>query len=181
MYILISGFSLFLLPIKREFCMARVYFLLGGNLDDREKILSEAISKMKLDVGELIRVSSIYETEPWGFKHESNFLNQVVVLESKLSAIKILDRTQQIEKDLGRVRKKNQYSERTIDIDILFYDNLVISTDRLMIPHPRIQERAFALVPLLDVASDLIHPVEMRSIKELYANCPDRMDVKKFK
>lgn len=161
--------------------MAKVYFLLGGNLDDREKILSEAISKMRIEVGEVINISSIYETEPWGFEHEFNFLNQVVVLESKLSAIKILDRTQQIEKDLGRVRKKNQYSERTIDIDILFYEDLVIYTDRLIIPHPRMQERAFALVPLLDVAGDLIHPVELKSIKELYANCSDQMNVKKFK
>jgi 2-amino-4-hydroxy-6-hydroxymethyldihydropteridine diphosphokinase len=161
--------------------MARVYFLLGGNLDNREKILFEAISKMKLEIGDLVSCSSIYETEPWGFEHEQNFLNQVVVFESKLSAIEILDRAQKIEKELGRVRKKNQYSERTIDVDILFYDDQIISTERLIVPHPRIQERLFALVPLLDVAADLIHPVELRSIKELHAKCLDKMEVKKFK
>ncbi len=161
--------------------MARVYFLLGGNLDNREMILSEAISKMKLVIGELVSSSSIYETEPWGFEHEQNFLNQVVVFSSKLSAIKILDRTQQIEKDLGRIRKENQYSERTIDIDILFYDDQIISAERLIVPHPKIQERLFALIPLLDVASDLIHPVELKSIKELHDECADKMEVKKFK
>lgn len=161
--------------------MARVYFLLGGNLNNRERILSEAILKMKLKIGELISASSLYETEPWGFKHEQNFLNQVVVFNSKLSAIEILDRTQQIEKDLGRVRKKNQYSERTIDVDILFYEDQIISTDRLVVPHPGIQERLFVLVPLLDVAPDLIHPIELKSVKELHAKCPDKMEVKKFK
>ncbi len=180
-YILISGFSLFLLPIKREFYMERVYFLLGGNLDDRERILSEAISKMKLEIGELVDCSSIYETEPWGFEHELNFLNQVVVIETELEAKEILDVTQQIEKDLGRVRKKDQYSERTIDIDILFYGDQIISTDRLVVPHPRVQERLFALIPMLDVAPELIHPIEMKSIRELHAVCPDKMEVKKFK
>jgi len=161
--------------------MAKIYFLLGGNLNNRERILSEAILKMRLEIGEMISASFLYETEPWGFEHEQNFLNQVVVFESELPAIKILDTTQQIEKDLGRVRKKNQYSERTIDIDILFYEDQIISTDRLVVPHPGIQERLFALVPLLDVAPDLIHPIELKSIKELHAQCLDKMEVKKFK
>lgn len=161
--------------------MARVYFLLGGNLGDREKILSRAIKKMVGQIGSLVQSSSIYETEPWGFSHELNFLNQVVVLESNLKAIKILDLTQEIEKDLGRVRKKNQYSERTIDIDILFYDEDIILSERLRVPHPRIQERMFALMPMMDVGADFIHPVIGKSIKELLVNCSDKMEVKKFK
>lgn len=181
MYILISGFSLFLLPIKRELHMARVYFLLGGNLDDRERILSEAILKMKSEIGELVNCSSIYETEPWGFDHDLNFLNQVVVFDTGLLAEEVLDLTQQIEKDLGRVRKKDQYSERTIDIDILFYEDQIISSGRLVVPHPRLKERLFALVPMVDVAPELIHPVEMKSIRELLVECPDKMEVKKFK
>lgn len=161
--------------------MVRVYFLMGGNLGDREQILTDAIAKMSSTIGEFVCVSSIYETEPWGFKHELNFLNQVLVLNTKLSAIKILDITQQIEKDLGRLRTKNQYSERTIDIDILFYGDQIISTNRLEVPHSRIQERLFALIPMLDVAPNLIHPVKMKSIKELLASCPDKMEVKKYK
>ena len=161
--------------------MARVYFLLGGNLGDREQILNNAIEMMSKSIGSLVMTSAIYETEPWGFTHELNFLNQVVVLDSELEAIQILDLTQNIEKELGRIRKKNQYSERTIDIDILFYGEEKILTDRLEVPHPRIQERLFALIPMMDVGEDLVHPVIGKSIKELMIECPDKMEVKKYK
>ena len=161
--------------------MTRVYFLLGGNLGDREQILREAIEKMSKDVGTVVKVSAIYETEPWGFHHELNFLNQVVVLDSDLEAIEILNLTQSIEKDLGRIRKKNQYSERTIDIDILFYGEERIASERLEVPHPRIQERMSALMPMMDVGEDLVHPVIGKTIKELLADCPDKMEVKKYK
>ena len=161
--------------------MAKVYFLLGGNLGDREQILSNAIEKMNKEIGSVVECSAMYETEPWGFDHELNFLNQVVVVDSDLKAIQILDITQGIEKDLGRIRKKNQYSERTIDIDILFYGEEIISSERLDIPHPRIQERMFALMPLMDVGADLVHPVIGKSIKKLLVACPDKMEVKKYK
>jgi len=161
--------------------MARVYFLMGGNLGDREQILADAIARMSSAIGQFVCVSSIYETEPWGFEHELNFLNQVLVLNSDLTGIEILDITQQIETDLGRIRKKKQYSERTIDIDILFYGDQIISSDKLKIPHPRIQERLFALIPMMDVAPDFIHPVKMKSIEKLLANCPDKMEVKKYR
>ena len=161
--------------------MAKVYFLLGGNLGDREQILSNAIEKMNKEIGLLVECSAIYETEPWGFDHELNFLNQVVVLDSDLEAMQILDITQNIEKDLGRIRKKNQYSERTIDIDILFYGEKRIFSDRLEVPHPRIQERMFALMPMMDVGADLVHPVIGKTIKELLVGCPDKMEVKKYK
>lgn len=160
--------------------MARVYFLLGGNLGDREQILSEAIKRMNKEVGSLVITSAIYETEPWGFDHELNFLNQVVVVESELKAIQILDITQGIEKELGRIRKKSQYSERTIDIDILFYGEERIVSERLIVPHPRIQERRFALIPMMDVGEDLVHPIIGKSIKELLLDCPDKMEVKKY-
>ncbi len=164
-----------------EETMAKVYFLLGGNLGDREQILSNAIEKMNNAIGSVVDCSAIYETEPWGFDHELNFLNQVVVVNSDLEAIQILDITQGIEKDLGRIRKKNQYSARTIDIDILFYGEERIVSERLEVPHPRFQERMFALLPMMDVREDLIHPVIGKSIKELLEDCPDKMEVKKYK
>lgn len=160
--------------------MVKVYFLLGGNLGDREKILADAIKRMQSSVGSWSNQSSLYETEPWGFEHEQNFLNQVLVLESDLSAMQILDECQLIEKELGRVRKKDQYSERTIDIDVLFYGEEIISSQRLTVPHPRIEERRFALIPLEEVVSDFIHPVAKKSIKELLEECPDKMEVKKY-
>jgi 2-amino-4-hydroxy-6-hydroxymethyldihydropteridine diphosphokinase len=160
--------------------MAKVYFLIGGNLGDRELILKTTIDKMIDKVGEKLELSSIYETEPWGFEHEQTFLNQLVVLETSYSAIEVLDRTQEIEKEMGRVRKKNRYSERTIDIDILFYNDEVINTERLEVPHPRIQERMFALQPLNEIDSDMIHPIYQKKIKELLANCEDKLEVKVY-
>jgi 2-amino-4-hydroxy-6-hydroxymethyldihydropteridine diphosphokinase len=160
--------------------MTRIYFLLGGNIGNREELLSEAIRKMTNNLGECVQASAIYETEPWGFTHEQNFLNQVVVFDSKLPALDILDKTQAIEKELGRVRKTTQYCERTIDIDILFYGDESIENERLSVPHPRIQERSFALYPLEELVPDFIHPILKKSIKQLKDECPDELKVNKF-
>jgi len=160
--------------------MTRVYFLLGGNIGNREDLLAEAVRKMTNHVGQFVNASSLYETEPWGFTHEQNFLNQVVVFDSEFSALDILDKTQAIEKDLGRVRKKTQYCERTIDIDILFYGNEQIENERLSIPHPRIQERSFALHPLAELIPDFKHPVLKKSIQILKDECSDKLKVNKF-
>ncbi len=160
--------------------MARVYFLLGGNIGNREELLSEAIRKMTNQLGKYVQASALYETEPWGFTHEQNFLNQVVVFDSELPALDILDKTQTIEKELGRVRKTTQFCERTIDIDILFYGDECIENERLSVPHPRIQERSFALYPLEELIPDFIHPILKKSIKQLKNECPDKLQVKKF-
>jgi len=180
MYILFRKISLFLLPIKLKE-MAKVYFLIGGNLGDREQILQSTVESLGNDVGKILNVSAIYETEPWGFEHEQSFLNQVVVVESNLLPEAVLDQTQRIEKNLGRVRKKNRYSERTIDVDILFYDDLIIDTERLEVPHPRMGERMFALAPLAEIAPDFIHPVMDKSILEMKSSCPDTSEVSVFK
>jgi 2-amino-4-hydroxy-6-hydroxymethyldihydropteridine diphosphokinase len=161
--------------------MTRIYFLLGGNIGNREELLSEAVRKMTNQIGKFVQASSLYETEPWGFTHEQNFLNQVIAFDSNLSAIEILDKTQALEKELGRVRKTTQYCERTIDIDILFYGNELIESERLSIPHPRIQERSFALYPLKELIPDFIHPVLKKSIKQLKEACTDKLQVTKFK
>ena len=160
--------------------MTRVYFLLGGNIGNREELLSEAIRKMTNQLGKNIQASALYETEPWGFTHEQNFLNQVVVFDSELAALDILDKTQAIEKELGRVRKTTQYCERTIDIDILFYSDECIENERLSVPHPRIQERSFALYPLEELIPEFIHPISKKSIKQLKEECTDELKVNKF-
>ncbi len=160
--------------------MTRVYFLLGGNIGNREELLSEAIRKMTNQLGKCVQTSSLYETEPWGFTHEQNFLNQVVVFDSELAALDILDKTQAIEKELGRVRKTTQYCERTIDIDILFYGDERIENERLSVPHPRIQERSFALHPLAELIPEFIHPILKKSIKQLKEECSDELKVNKF-
>ena len=160
--------------------MTRVYFLLGGNIGNREELLSEAIRKMTNQLGKYVQASALYETEPWGFTHEQNFLNQVVVFDSELAALDILDKTQAIEKELGRVRKTTQYCERTIDIDILFYGDEQIENERLSVPHPRIQERSFALYPLEELIPEFIHPISKKSIKQLKEECTDELKVNKF-
>ena len=160
--------------------MTRIYFLLGGNIGNREELLSNAISKMTNQLGKFIQASALYETEPWGFTHEQNFLNQVVVFDSEFSALDILDKTQAIEKELGRIRKTTQYCERTIDIDILFYGDKQIENERLSIPHPKIQERAFTLYPLEELIPQFIHPILKKSIKQLKEECTDKLKVNKF-
>jgi len=160
--------------------MTRIYFLLGGNIGNREELLSKAIRKMTNMLGKYIQASALYETEPWGFTHEQNFLNQVVVFDSELAALDILDKTQAIEKELGRVRKTTQYCERTIDIDILFYGDECIENERLSVPHPRIQERSFALYPLEELIPEFIHPILKKSIKQLKEECTDELKVNKF-
>lgn len=161
--------------------MNKVYFLIGGNIGDRKKILSNTIFEINKNIGEVEKTSSIYETEPWGFSHEQNFLNQVVVINTSKSPFEVLSILQEIEKSLGRVRKINRYSERTIDIDILFFNDLCIDdTEELIIPHPRMQERMFALLPLEEIACDLIHPKLKLSIAELKNICEDKLLVKKF-
>ena len=160
--------------------MTRVYFLLGGNIGNREELLSEAIRKMTNQLGKYVQSSALYETEPWGFTHEQNFLNQVVIFDSELAALDILDKTQAIEKELGRVRKTTQYCERTIDIDILFYGDEQIENERLSVPHPRIQERSFALYPLKELIPEFIHPILKKSIKQLRNECTDELEINKF-
>ncbi len=160
--------------------MTRIYFLLGGNIGNREELLAKAVNKMTDQLGKLIQSSSLYETEPWGFTHDQNFLNQVVIIDSELPALDVLDKTQAIEKELGRIRKTTQYCERTIDIDILFYGNEVIENERLSIPHPRIQERSFALYPLEELIPDFQHPVLNKNIRTLKEECSDKLCVNKF-
>ncbi|MGQ1908879.1 2-amino-4-hydroxy-6-hydroxymethyldihydropteridine diphosphokinase [Marinifilum sp. RC60d5] len=161
--------------------MAKVYFLIGGNLGDREQILSKTVCLLSERVGQIVKLSSIFETEPWGFQHELRFLNQVVLCETDLVPLEVLNATQSIEQNLGRVRKKNRYSERTIDVDLLFYDDLIMDTERLELPHPRMGERMFALTPLAEIAPHFIHPVWKKTVSEIKFDCTDSSIVKRFK
>jgi 2-amino-4-hydroxy-6-hydroxymethyldihydropteridine diphosphokinase len=159
--------------------MIRLYILLGGNLGDKQKVFSETRNKLKKQVGKITAQSSVYETEPWRFESKDLFWNQVVEISTKLSPEEVLSRTQQIELELGRIRKANQYDSRIIDIDILFYGNQIIEQENLIIPHPRIQERKFALMPLSEIAPELMHPVFQKSIGQLLQECSDELKVEK--
>lgn len=159
--------------------MSKVYLLLGGNIGDKRQAFARAINLLEQRVGRITGRSAVYETEPWGFESSDMFWNQVLELEVDMAAQKVLQRTLQIEHELGRARKQNQYDSRVIDIDILFYDDQVIESPELVIPHPRIPERKFVLVPLNELIPDMIHPVLQKTIHQLLEECPDQLKVER--
>lgn len=160
--------------------MARVFLSLGSNLGDRVSNIQQAVSTLSMEEGiKIIKTSSFYETQPWGNKNLKWFVNAAVALDTTLSAHKLLQLCQTIELKLGRVRnEKERYSERAIDIDILMYDDKIISDGEVLnIPHPFMHLRAFVLVPMLEVKSDLVHPVFNKTISQLYDELLDPEDV----
>jgi 2-amino-4-hydroxy-6-hydroxymethyldihydropteridine diphosphokinase len=160
--------------------MFKVYLILGGNLGDRSANLHQAEALIGKHVGEVVKMSSVYETEAWGKTDQPTFLNQVLIAETKLTALKVLGEIHEIETLLGRKREEH-WGARTIDIDILFYENEIINLSNLVIPHPYITKRRFVLAPLLETIPDFIHPVLKKTIKELYSGCEDNIGVKKYK
>lgn len=159
--------------------------LLGSNEGDRAEVLKIARRRLQNLSSRQIVVSSLYETEPWGFESDVWFLNQAIKIETELDPHVLLVKLLKIEKSLGRVReeknekdqKESCYSSRTIDIDILLYDNVVTNTAELQLPHPRMHLRRFALMPLSEINPGMIHPLLRKSIKELLEECPDRFGV----
>ena len=155
-----------------------VYLLLGSNMNDRAVMLRLARDAIQSRIGKIARESSVYETEPWGFHCEDLFLNQVVRLQTNLLPAEVMDEILIIEKDLGRRRTRiNGFSARTIDIDILFYNDDIIREESLTIPHPRIPERMFTLLPLSELDRSMIHPGSQKTIGQLVTECPDPLRV----
>jgi len=135
---------------------------------------------LKNEVGEIAKLSSVYESEPWGFDCESSFLNQVLIIETENPPEKLLEQIQNIERKLGRVRNKKGFAARTMDIDILFYNDIVLNTETLKIPHPAIQNRRFTLLPLSEILPFKTHPIIKKTIEKLLIECDDKLWVKKY-
>ena len=159
--------------------MPKVYLLLGGNLGERTVYLQQARESVNQQVGRLMRSSKVYETAAWGKTDQPNFLNQVLEVQTELTPEQVLQSINGIEQELGRVRQEH-WGARVIDIDILFYDNLVQQTQRLTIPHPQLHLRRFTLLPLAELVPELEHPVLGKSINQLLQECPDELEVWEF-
>lgn len=158
--------------------MNKVYLLLGSNEGERINWLKLAMEALITTCGKLIQHSSVYETAAWGLKEQPDFLNMVIELETSLTPLTLLKKIQQIEKNCGRQRKI-KWGQRTLDMDILFYNQEVIDTDELKIPHPFLQERRFTLEPLCEIAPTLIHPVLQQSVTTLLEHCTDPLSTRK--
>lgn len=145
------------------------YLGLGTNTSNKEENLTRAIEELSLALGNCTSKSAFIETEPWGYESENSFLNCVVSFTTEKSPIELLDTTEAIERKLGRTIKSSGgiYHDRTIDIDILLYGNEVINHERLTIPHPLMHMRDFVLIPLCEIAPDLVHPIKNKSIAML--------------
>ena len=149
--------------------MAIVYLGLGTNLEPRFRHLQEALQTLEQRVGTLLKCSSFMETEPWGFVSEHKFLNAAACFDTVLSPTDLLKTTEEIERSMGRTHKSKfgKYEDRTIDIDILLYDEVTICSEELTIPHPRLHLRDFVLFPLEEIAPNAVHPTLGKAIRQL--------------
>ena len=157
--------------------MKKVYLGIGTNMGDREACLKVAIECIMESIGTVVRTSSVYETEPWGFSSNDQFLNMVAEVETALKPSGLLGRILMIEARMGRLRSDTGYTSRLIDLDILLYGNKILNTKSLIVPHPRLHERKFVLVPLCEIAPDFVHPVLKKDIKTLLRECKDKSKV----
>ena len=159
--------------------MNKVTLLLGCNIGERLLNLEKAEQEISVLLGKIIQRSSVYETAPWGNTSQGNFLNSVIVIESFYSANEIMTKIIFIEEAMGRVRTK-KWEARVIDIDILFFNDEIISTENLTVPHPGLHLRKFTLIPLVELMPSFIHPVFKKTVTELLSDLNDPLEVKKF-
>jgi 2-amino-4-hydroxy-6-hydroxymethyldihydropteridine diphosphokinase len=152
----------------------QIYLCIGGNLGEREANLEEALTFIDINFGDVLAVSSIYESEPWGMSDVPNFLNQVVLIQSELSNDQLLSEIAELEEFFGRERSSEGYVSREMDIDVLFIDDEIVETESFKVPHPRMAERRFVLEPLAEIAPDLMHPQLKQSVSEILKACADK-------
>lgn len=159
--------------------MHQVFLLTGSNVGNSSANLQTAARFISDEVGEVIHASSIYKTAPWGNTNQQDFLNQVLWVETDKNPREVLELVLAIELKMGRVREQ-KWAPRTIDIDILFFDDLLIQEPDLQVPHPLLHLRKFTLQPLLEIAPTLLHPLLKQTITDLVATCPDDSLVEKL-
>jgi 2-amino-4-hydroxy-6-hydroxymethyldihydropteridine diphosphokinase len=160
--------------------MNKAYLLTGGNTGDRREWLQKATSLIEATCGNITKQSSLFETAAWGKTDQPAFLNQALLLHTKMEAPELMHELLRIEEQLGRKRVE-KYGARIIDIDILLFNDAVIDTSLVRVPHPELPNRRFALEPLCELAPNFIHPVLQKTIAQLLKDCTDRLPVKKLR
>jgi len=153
------------------------YISLGGNIGNTLEIFQNALLAIEKKLGKIIQKSSIYQTAAWGKEDQNDFLNQVILIETSFDAKKLLDSLLTIELLFERKRIE-RWGPRTLDLDLLSFDNQIENSKSLVLPHPRIQERKFILVPLAELNPNWVHPMLRKSVSELLDNCADQLKVK---
>lgn len=161
--------------------MHQVFLGTGGNTGNKQENFDKVYTFIKNELGDIIQPSSVYETSPWGFESKDNFWNQVLSIETTLSPEELLLKIAEIETSFGRNRENEGYSSREMDIDILYFDDEIINTEKLTIPHPLLHKRLFVLVPLAEIAPDFVHPVLKLSSLEMMNICEDKSEIRKLK
>lgn len=159
--------------------MNKTYLLLGSNMGDSQQQLLTAIKIITKQIGQVTRQSSLYATAAWGNKNQPDFLNQVIIVTTTLTAIQTIENILLIEKEMGRVRTTKN-APRIIDIDILFFNKEIITEKILTVPHPEIENRRFVLIPLNELSTNFLHPVSKKSMHTLLNDCTDTLEVKKL-
>ena len=162
--------------------MERCLILFGSNMGDKNKIYAQACLLINNRCGKIVAQSSAYESEPWGFEAKEWFLNRLIVVETELEPEAMMRQLLDIEAELGRVRhpETGGYTSRTADLDILYYGSRIVLTDSLTIPHPRLHQRRFALLPLCEVVPEFVHPAFNMTQTELLKRCFDFSEVRKI-
>jgi len=169
--------SNYLHVIRSDFMsVAKVFLSTGSNIGNRQQHLQEAAAACERRFGEIVKMSAVYETEAWGRTDQQAFLNQVLQIATALKPEDLLREILDIEKMMGRERNE-RWGPRIIDIDILFYDDLIIHQQGLHIPHPQMENRRFVLIPLAEIAGEFVHPVSKEPVSRLLENCTDNSQV----
>ena len=153
--------------------MSKVYLSIGSNKGNRSVLINKAIDEIEKKIGTIISRSSIYQSKSWGFD-SNDFYNLSLLIDTDIEPKSLLINLKKIEKSMGREDIDGSYSDRFIDIDILFYDNIIIDSEDLKIPHPKIEIRKFVLVPMLEIADDYVHPILNKTIRQLNNECDDQ-------
>jgi 2-amino-4-hydroxy-6-hydroxymethyldihydropteridine diphosphokinase len=156
--------------------MNHVYLHTGSNMGDRDDNLRQVNGLIEQYIGKIKKASHLYETQAWGKTNQPDFINQALWVESNQSPREVLNNIFKIEELMGRVRTE-KWAERVIDIDILLFNSLIIKEKDLIIPHPHMQERNFVLVPLMEIAGEIVHPILNLPIEDIYLDCKDELDV----